>query len=661
MKIIFALTGFLFSFLFTTAQQKDCFPNCNVTTAQLEKLRTPSKNDVIGTHSTDWIIVSSADIQSEDNYEFKITGNKCGNMVANMLEQYRKEDQSQLTYLRNQACSYQSGWIEKVQGECQAGGPPPCCPVDHWYKADATKALDYYKSLMKKTYDERMAKIGKAISDCRKSLYRSATDQFNTAYSNTYSLATELQKLYPQYSSSYQSKYIEPMKQLQTEFQSAITQSSSPKVLQQTMDKLAKINDELKQIQTTAKKDASTQPSGKNNGNQIASNQNNNSSQTVNNSSTNLLSTNANVVVHEKMMSDVQNTKDYVESKFQSKSWDEVGKDINSLIASIQNNSQRKQQIREMRQQRAEYNFLMTTTQLLNNRVGYIYTNSYEKIDRKYRRPAPADLSDYEYPKEQSQGIAQEIESYVQGKNMEQFFEKIGNLLDDPSLTKANDYAYYKGNIHVSTETYKLINWVYNYCMTCASQYSPGQVFFWRDDKKYKKEYDKKIKGLSEEKLLPNEALHLGYINFEKTQSKEFLGNFTPNLDFAYNLFNYVVRKSGSSYHQMNAHFFMGLIKKAQAIEKSDTVLMNQAISHFNQAKSISLNEFMSFKNSTSYSENLNYYLYYVEPEYYWYLRLCIMEENINAIAEMYKLDKTFDIQAIEEYLSFGSDYFSTK
>lgn len=59
----------------------------------------------------------------------------CLASAAGLVEQWRRDDLHDWKQLVNRACSAELGWVEKVPGTCQAGGPPPVCTADHWVRA----------------------------------------------------------------------------------------------------------------------------------------------------------------------------------------------------------------------------------------------------------------------------------------------------------------------------------------------------------------------------------------------------------------------------------------------------------------------------------------------------------------------------------------------
>jgi hypothetical protein len=58
----------------------------------------------------------------------------CKEAMQSRILGWAREDLANWGQLSNQACSHALGWIERVPGTCQAGGPPPICPVDHWIR-----------------------------------------------------------------------------------------------------------------------------------------------------------------------------------------------------------------------------------------------------------------------------------------------------------------------------------------------------------------------------------------------------------------------------------------------------------------------------------------------------------------------------------------------
>jgi hypothetical protein len=68
----------------------------------------------------------------------------CKQEAEQMLERWKREDISNWEQLSNQACAAGLGWVERVPGTCQAGGPPPICVEDHWVRSPF-KAQDKWK------------------------------------------------------------------------------------------------------------------------------------------------------------------------------------------------------------------------------------------------------------------------------------------------------------------------------------------------------------------------------------------------------------------------------------------------------------------------------------------------------------------------------------
>ncbi len=140
------------------SQNKDCYPNCNITFQQIESMRIPT-NQVIESIYEHWKSI-------DQRVSFKVSGVPvlCVKDIEDLLKSYREEDLNHWQYLKNQACSHQTGWVEKNPGACGAGGPPPCCPIDHWIKS--SQSWQIFVQNMQKVYDERYNKIKSMIDRC---------------------------------------------------------------------------------------------------------------------------------------------------------------------------------------------------------------------------------------------------------------------------------------------------------------------------------------------------------------------------------------------------------------------------------------------------------------------------------------------------------------
>jgi hypothetical protein len=67
--------------------------------------------------------------------------------LANRLSDKRAELENS-TLWTNRRNSAQSGWREHNPGTCGAGGPPPICPVDHWYRVSTSEAMQEYNRML---------------------------------------------------------------------------------------------------------------------------------------------------------------------------------------------------------------------------------------------------------------------------------------------------------------------------------------------------------------------------------------------------------------------------------------------------------------------------------------------------------------------------------
>ncbi|NCI45240.1 hypothetical protein [Sediminibacterium soli] len=67
-------------------------------------------------------------------FPYSVADNSCKQAVDKKYSEYKAQDQQNSKLLTNQLQSHMNGWVEINPGTCNAGGPPPICPVNHWVK-----------------------------------------------------------------------------------------------------------------------------------------------------------------------------------------------------------------------------------------------------------------------------------------------------------------------------------------------------------------------------------------------------------------------------------------------------------------------------------------------------------------------------------------------
>jgi hypothetical protein len=85
------------------------------------------------------------------------------------IEAYKRQDSANAQSIINNYCAHMRGWVEYHPGTCQAGGPPPLCPVDHWYQSPYQATQQYYIE-RNKIFNERLSNL----TDKKKSLMQEA-------------------------------------------------------------------------------------------------------------------------------------------------------------------------------------------------------------------------------------------------------------------------------------------------------------------------------------------------------------------------------------------------------------------------------------------------------------------------------------------------------
>lgn len=96
--------------------------------------------------------------------QFSLT-EACMTNARNQNKLWAQEDLNNWERLSNQLCSAKAGWVEHNPGTCQAGGPPPICKVDHWYR-DAGKAMASFNNLRGSIAQQRFDSLMSSSCDC---------------------------------------------------------------------------------------------------------------------------------------------------------------------------------------------------------------------------------------------------------------------------------------------------------------------------------------------------------------------------------------------------------------------------------------------------------------------------------------------------------------
>jgi hypothetical protein len=71
---------------------------------------------------------------------------------------YKRQDSANAQSIINNYCAHMRGWVEYHPGTCQAGGPPPICPVNHWYQSPYQATQDFYNE-RNKIFNERLRNL----------------------------------------------------------------------------------------------------------------------------------------------------------------------------------------------------------------------------------------------------------------------------------------------------------------------------------------------------------------------------------------------------------------------------------------------------------------------------------------------------------------------
>jgi hypothetical protein len=90
---------------------------------------------------------------------------ECRSKISDLKSNWRNADKSNIDRIVNEYCSHKNGWTEYESGTCQAGGPPPICTADHWYK-NTEKAKEQWKLKMDALLKQRANEAKSAACEC---------------------------------------------------------------------------------------------------------------------------------------------------------------------------------------------------------------------------------------------------------------------------------------------------------------------------------------------------------------------------------------------------------------------------------------------------------------------------------------------------------------
>lgn len=79
------------------------------------------------------------------------------NLLLQKINTYKQQDINNFQTIINSYCSHVKGWAEYKPGTCSAGGPPPICTAEHWYK-NPNAINDYFKE-NEKIKKQRLAEL----------------------------------------------------------------------------------------------------------------------------------------------------------------------------------------------------------------------------------------------------------------------------------------------------------------------------------------------------------------------------------------------------------------------------------------------------------------------------------------------------------------------
>jgi hypothetical protein len=298
-----------------------------------------------------------------------------------------------------------------------------------------------------------------------------------------------------------------------------------------------------------------------------------------------------------------------------------------------------KRQRQELFRSKKENNFHLGLNQILNNRIGDLYLESYDRIEKDQLTLRESDPSDWTYKIVTAKGYGKFYKERIENGDYDFTLGQIGNSSSQEP--------------YQSSESWDLAG------IAFSRRYSSlGNGLYYEPDNKGRKYYNGKMKDLVDGKLKAEEALPLAYLHYEERLSQYALEK-PKDYNVAFKIFKYVPDHNAHPYFTKLAYFFMGIIKKAEAKTSGDSAILNEAIEYLNKAYNINDAEFVN--GISQYIVLKDYSYLFQSEEYYWTLQLSIMEELVAAFSIKAKTDKNAYIQAVNQYIDFGNQYFNHK
>lgn len=217
MKItLFALLNITFYSSTLYAQRDPCMPQCNVYFNDIFNSRCPSAEQVAKINN---LTIGSINFNPD---KITLGGPLCGDEAASLLKRYRDEDEKNEVFLRKRYCSAQEGWVLKEGRDCKHGGPPDCCEAPSeimpWEKIDPLKAMQRFKAVQDKIFQQRLKEIVAIVKPCKIQLLNTTNDEFNNSYNVAVNLLNTFKEDNPSQAANHENTHGAKIRQLKSQF-----------------------------------------------------------------------------------------------------------------------------------------------------------------------------------------------------------------------------------------------------------------------------------------------------------------------------------------------------------------------------------------------------------------------------------------------------------
>jgi hypothetical protein len=102
------------------------------------------------------------------SFSYSYADKSCKDALEKRFNEFKAQDERDAKRLTNQLQSHKNGWVEVSPGICNAGGPPPVCPVtNHWVKDGSS--MQKWNAEQNEVRAQRESELRRILDNCNTS------------------------------------------------------------------------------------------------------------------------------------------------------------------------------------------------------------------------------------------------------------------------------------------------------------------------------------------------------------------------------------------------------------------------------------------------------------------------------------------------------------